>query len=148
MAGHKLKEPSNREARRFNLKATILAASALAPSTKSNYGQAWGRFHTYCENMGLDPTEASEPDVATWGVLRCEQTTSLNMIEANLNAVKCFWCYTNNTISDIPLDTVIKRGQLKIMEAKDLNHLGLEPEHMQCLIHSAIYKFGPQNFMV
>ena len=33
------------------------------------------------------------------------------------------------------------------MEAKDLISLGLESEHVLCLIHSAIYKFGPQNFV-
>ena len=38
-------------------------------------------------------------------------------------------------------------GLLKIMEAKNLNCLGFEPEHVQCLIHNAIYELGPQNFM-
>ena len=40
MDGHKLKEPSNREARRLYLRATHLAASALATYTKSKYGRA------------------------------------------------------------------------------------------------------------
>ena len=33
------------------------------------------------------------------------------------------------------------------MEAKDLNHLGLEPEHVQVLIHNAICELEPQNFV-
>ena len=31
--------------------------------------------------------------------------------------------------------------------AEDFNHLCLEPEHVQCLIHNAIYQFGPQSFV-
>ena len=98
MAGHKLKEPSNREARRLYLRATYLAASALVPSTKSNYGRAWDRFQTYCENMGLNPMEAFGPDVATELIYRSEQTTSPNMV-ANLSAVKCFLKHANKLIS-------------------------------------------------
>ena len=33
------------------------------------------------------------------------------------------------------------------MEAKDLNHLGFEPEHVQVLLHNAICELGPQNFV-
>ena len=39
------------------------------------------------------------------------------------------------------------RGVLKIMEAKDLNCFGLEPEHIQCLLISAIDEKGPANFV-
>ena len=97
--------------------------------------------------MGLDPMEASGPDVATWLVYRSEQTTSPNMVESDLNAVKCFCKHANKPISEIPLVTAVKKGLLKIMEAKDLNHLGLEPEHAQVLIYNAICQFGPQNFV-
>ena len=36
---------------------------------------------------------------------------------------------------------------MKIIEAQNLNHLGLEPEHVQVLIHNSTYEFGPQNFV-
>ena len=109
MAGHKLKEPSNREARRLYLRATHLAPSALATSTKSNQGHDWGRFQTYCESKGLDPMEASGPDIATWLVFRSEQTTSPNMVEVDLNTVKCFRKHAGKPISKIPLVTAVKR---------------------------------------
>ena len=99
MAGHKLIEPSNREARRLYLRAIHLAASALAPSTKSNYRRARGRFQTYYENMGIDPMGASGLDIATWLVYRSEQTSSSNMIEADLKAVKHFIRFTIGRLS-------------------------------------------------
>ena len=86
--------------------------------------------------------EASGPEVATWLVYSSEQTTSPNMGQVDLNAVKCFW----KPIYEIPLVTDVKKGLLKIMEAKDLNRLGFEPEHVQVLLHSAICELGPKNF--
>ena len=97
--------------------------------------------------MGLDPMEASGPDVATWLVFRPVQTTSPNIVEADLNAVKCFRKHAGKPISKIPLVTTVKKGLLKIMEAQDLNCLGLEPEHVQVLIHNAICELRPQNFV-
>ena len=52
------------------------------------------------------------------------------MFEVDLNAVKCFQIHGGKPISEIPLVTAIKKGLLKIMEAKDLNHLEFEPEHV------------------
>ena len=59
--------------------------------------------------MGLDPMKATGPEVATWLVFRSEQTTSPNMVEANLNAVKCFRKHAGKPISKIPLVTAVKR---------------------------------------
>ena len=69
------------------------------------------------------------------------------MVEVDLNAVKCLRKHAGKPISEIPLVTAVKKGLLKIMEAQDLNHLGLEPEHVQVLIHNAICELGPQNFV-
>jgi len=70
MADHILKESFNMEARHLHQKATVLAASALASSTKSNYRKAWGRFQSICDKMRIDPLEASRPDIVTWLVYR------------------------------------------------------------------------------
>ena len=104
-------------------------------------------FQTYCEKMGLDPMEASGPDVATWLVFRSEQTTSPNIVEVDLNVVKCFRKHAGEPSSEIPLVTGVKKGLLKIMEAKDLNGLGFEPGHVHVLIHNAISELEPQNFV-
>ena len=55
------------------------------------------------------------------------------------------WKYADKPISEIPLLTAVKKGLLKIMEANNLNHMGLEPEHVQDLIHNIICELGPQN---
>ena len=91
--------------------------------------------------------EASGRDIATWLVYRSEQTSSPNMIEANLKAVKCFRCHANKPLSDLPLVDAVLKGLLKNMEAKEMFRLGLEPEMVQCLIHNAIYEFRPDSFV-
>ena len=102
---------------------------------------------SFCEKIGTHTTEASRPDITTWVVYRSEQTSSLNMVEANVIAVKCFWCHANKPISELPLvDSVIK-GLLKNMVTKELNHLCLEPEMVQRLIHDAIYELSSDNFV-
>ena len=78
----------------------MLAATALANSTKDNYGKAWGQYLQFCDKMGLNPMEASGRDIATWLVYRSEQTSSPNMIEANLKAVKCFRHHDNKPLSE------------------------------------------------
>ena len=50
--------------------------------------------------------------------------------EPDMNAVKCFQKHAGKPISQIPLVTAVKKGLSKIMEAKDSNGLGLEPEHV------------------
>ena len=71
-------------------KATTLAAQALAPSTKDNYGRAWVRFSTFCKGKGVDPMLATESDVSIFLVQRSEETDSPNMVEGDLKAIKCF----------------------------------------------------------
>ena len=44
----------------------MLAASALASSTKANYGKAWGQFLNFCDKMGNDPMEVSGQELAIW----------------------------------------------------------------------------------
>ena len=44
MSGSSFGDSQNPEARRLHGKALMLAASALASSTKANYGKAWGQF--------------------------------------------------------------------------------------------------------
>ena len=69
------------------------------------------------------------------------------MIEADLNAVKCFLHHANKPIPDIPIITAVTKDIHKIMETQDWNRLGFEPEHVQCLIHTAITENGPDNFV-
>ena len=116
----------------------MLAASALANSTKTN--KAWARFLDFCEEMGYNPMETSSPDIATWLVFRSEQTSSPNMLEANLKVINCFRCSANKPVSDLPLVDSVLKGLLKTKEAKELFRLGLEPEIVQHLIHNAIYE--------
>ena len=44
MGGYTIHPGATPESKRLMEKATILAAQALAPSTKDNYGRAWVRF--------------------------------------------------------------------------------------------------------
>ena len=70
MSGTSFKDSSNLEAKRLLGKASLLAALALATTTKSSYGKAWGRFQYFCDKMGLNPMEALGQDLATWIVFR------------------------------------------------------------------------------
>ena len=72
--------------------------------------------------------EASGQDIATWLVFRSEQTSSPNMLEADLKTIKCFNQSANKPVSDLPLVDSILKGLLKTKEAKELFHLGLDPE--------------------
>ena len=66
----------------------------------------------------LDPMETSGSDIVSWLIRKSEETHFPSMIEADLNAIKCFW-------RDIPIITAVTKGLLKIMEAQDLNCLGI-----------------------
>ena len=100
MSGNSLEDSSNLEARRLLGKASLLAASALATTTKNSYGKAWGRFRYFCDKMGYNPMEALGQELATWLVFRSEQTSSPNMLEADLKAVKCFRQAANKPFVD------------------------------------------------
>ena len=93
-------DSQNPKARRLHDKASLLAALALASSTKANYGKAWGRFLDFCDKMGYNPMEASGQELATWLVFRSEQTSSPNMLEADLKAVKSFRQAANKPFLD------------------------------------------------
>ena len=67
------------------------------------------------------------------------------MLEADLKVIKCFRYSANKPVSDLPLLDSILKGLLKTKEAKELFHLGLEPEMVQRLIHNAIHEFGPDS---
>ena len=109
MLDHSFKDSSNPEAKCLHEKATLLAAITLAKSTKGYYGKAWGRFEQFCDQMGLNPMEASGWDIASWLVCRSEQTSSPNMLESDLKAIKCFRCSANKHVSDLPfVDSVLE----------------------------------------
>ena len=72
----------------FTKKATLLASTALTNSTKENCGKAWGRFQQFCDPMGLNPIEVSGWDIVNWLVYRSKQTSSPNVLENNLKAIK------------------------------------------------------------
>ena len=105
----------------------MLEASALANSTKTKYGKAWARFLYFCDKMGYNPMEALGRDLATWVVFRSEQTSSPNMLESDLKAVKCFRQSANKPILDSYIADSVLKGLLKTKEAKLLFRLGLEP---------------------
>ena len=64
------KDSLNPEAKRLHEKATLLASTAVANFTKENSGEAWGRFQQFCDQIGLNPIEASGRDIANWLVYR------------------------------------------------------------------------------
>ena len=66
MSGCSFGDSQNPEARRLHNKASLLAASALASTTKANNGKAWARFLYFCDKMGYDPLEGLGQDLATW----------------------------------------------------------------------------------
>ena len=91
--------------------------------------------------------EASGQELATWLVFRSEQTSSPNMLESDMKAIKCFRQANNKPFLDFYIADATLRGLLKDMEAKLLFHLGMEPEMVQVLIHNAIYESGPDSFV-
>ena len=104
MSDFSFQDSQNPKIHCLHQKASLLAASSLANSTKSNYGKAWVRFLHFCYLMGLIPMATSGQDIADWLVYRSEHTKSPNVAEALL------------------------MGLLKAKEAKSLLHLGLEPQ--------------------
>ena len=87
----------------------MLEASALVDSTKTNYGKAWARFLDFCDKMGYDPREASGTDLALWLMFRAEQTSSPNVLEADLKVIKYFRQSANKPVEDFPeADSVLK----------------------------------------
>ena len=112
-------DSQNPEAKRLHDKASMLAASALATSTKTNYGKAWAWFLDFCDKIGYNPMKASGQDIATWIVFRSEQTSSQNMLEADLKVVKCFRQTANKPILDFSIADSVLKGLLK---KKKLSH--------------------------
>ena len=86
--------------------------------------------------------EASGTDIALWLVFRAEQTSSPNVLEANLKVIKCFRHSANKPVWDYPVADSVLMGLLKTKETKPRSHLGLEPEMVQRLIHKATHQFG------
>ena len=91
--------------------------------------------------------EALGQELATWLVFRSEQTSSPNMLEANLKAVKSFRQAANKPFLDFYIADATLRGLLKEMEAKPLTRLGFKPDMVQVLIHNAIDENGPDSFV-
>ena len=120
---------------------------ALAPSTSDRYGRAWGHFKTLCSTMGFDPLEVSGPEIATWLVHRAEQTSSQNVLESELESVKCFRLAAKRPIENFYIAEATLTGCLKKMEAKPRLRLGLEPEVVQILIQNALSENGEGSFV-
>ena len=138
MSDDSFSNSQNPEAKQLHDKASMLATSALATSTKVNYGKAWARFLDFCDKMGYDPMEASGRDIATCIVFRSEQTSSPNMLEAYFKVIKCFRHSANRPVLDFHIADSVLKGLLNTKEAKPLFHLSLEPEMVQQLIHNPI----------
>ena len=75
--------------------------------------------------------EPSGQNIATWLVFRSEQTSSPNMLEANLKAIRCFMYSANKPVLDLPIADFVLKGLLKTKEAKSQFCLGFEPEMVQ-----------------
>ena len=147
MGGYTIHPGATPESKRLMEKATMLAAQALAPSTKDAYGRAWVRFATFCKGKGVDPMSAAESDVAIFLVQRSEETDSPNMVEGDLKAIRCFRKHAGKPLGAIPLIPMVMAGILKNMEANSLDRLGFEPEHVQCLFKAALSENGPDNLV-
>ena len=102
-------DSQNPEGKQLHDKASMLAAWALTDSTKTNYGKAWAWFLDFCDKMGYNPMEASGQDIATWLVFRSEQTSSPNVLEANLKVIKFLGTLLTNLFGIIPLQTLFLR---------------------------------------
>ena len=147
MSGSSFGDSQNPEVRRLHGKASTLAATALATTTKANYGRAWGRLLGFCAKMGFNPMEVSGLELASWLVYRAEQTSSPNVLESDLKSVKSFRLAAKKPIKNFYIAEATLKGILKKLEAKPLWGLGLEPEIVQVLIHNSISKNGPESFV-
>ena len=90
---------------------------------------------------------ASESDVVLFLVQRSEETDSPNMVEGDLNAIKCFRHHAGKPLKEIPFIPNVMAGILKNMEANSLDRLRFEPEYVQCLFKAALAENGPENFV-
>ena len=99
----------------------MLAAWALAISTKTNYSKAWAWFLAFYDKIGYHPMESSGQDIATWLVFRSEQTSSPNVLEADLKVIKCFRHSANKPVWDYSIADSVLKGLLKNKEAKSLS---------------------------
>ena len=147
MSDFSFRDSQNPEFQRLHQKALLLAALALASSTKSNYGKAWVCFLDFCNLMGYNPMETSGQDIANWLVYRSERTKSPNVLENDFKVIKCFRHAAGKTVWDAHIAESVLKGLLKTKEVKSLFHLGMDPDMIQKLIHKAIYEFGPDSFV-
>lgn len=89
--------------------------------------------------------EASGADIVIWLVQRSEETSSPNMVQDHLQAVRYLWHHTNKPLGEIPILTAVIKGLLKIMEASYLNRLGFGPEHIKSLMKNSVVENGLDN---
>ena len=127
MSGYSFGDSQNPEVRRLCSKASTQAALALAPTTKTTYGRALGRFTSFCATMGYNPMEVSGTELATWLVHRAEQTSSPNVLESKLKSIKCFRLAAKRPVKNFYIAEATLTGYLKKLEAKPHLRLGLEP---------------------
>ena len=113
LSDHSFRDSQNPEAKRLHNKASVLAASALADSTKAIYGKAWARFLDFCDKMGYNPMEASGKDIVLWLVFRAEETSSPNMLEVDLKVIKCFRHSANKSVLEFLIADSVLKGLLK-----------------------------------
>ena len=90
MSEFSFSDVQNPEIKRLHQKASLLAASSLAKSTKSNYGRAWVRSLDFCRLMGLSPMETSGQEIANLLVYRSERTKSPNILKSDLKQSNVF----------------------------------------------------------
>ena len=78
-------------------------------------------YSNFAKGMGFDPMEASGTDIVIWLVQRSKETSSPNIVQSDLQAIKCFPRHTNKPLGDIALVAAVTMSLLNKMEANDLN---------------------------
>ena len=63
--------------------------------------------------MGLSPMETSGQDIADWLVYRSEHTKSLNVLESDFKAIKCFRKAAGKPVSKVHIADAVLMGPLK-----------------------------------
>ena len=91
--------------------------------------------------------DASSDEVVPWLIQRTEETASPVQVQTDLLALQCWQHHAGKPLGEIPFDTSVAKELLKILESKDFNNFGQEPQHLQGVLKCGITENGPENFV-
>ena len=97
--------------------------------------------------MGFDPLEASSEEVVPWLIQRTEETASPVQVQTDLLTLQCWRYHACKPLGEIPFETSVAKGLLKILGPKDSTILGLLPNQLQGLLKYAKTENGPENLV-